>query len=265
MCRLIKALKWGSKNRCWLYTCMYVNCPWACSSRAQFGHSIPSWTFIYNSSVAVCFCWIASVGAQSHGCPVFGTDQSTGLSRSTEERVFLNFEAPSQCQGTVASWSFCHYRSEENDNSESSNSNSNSNNINGSPLYGAEFLVFRRSTTTSNIYELVAESKTSNLLPSSSVSDFSCLTVEASQSFEIQENDVVGACVWNQGTDVRPLYVVGDTNDNSANQRLYHYGGSNDCTNSQLQNISTTHNDFQQKSEWKLHLYANTGNGDFWF
>ena len=54
-------------------------------------------------------------------------------------------------------------------------------------------MVYRRSDLTSDRYVPVAGSITSQLLGSVEFSPFSCMTVNAAQRFEIQENDIVGA------------------------------------------------------------------------
>ena len=127
--------------------------------------------------------------------------------------------------------------------------------------FGAKFMVYRRSNPTSDSYVPVVGSIMSNLLRSTDLgSSFRCRTITATQRFEIQENDIVGACVWDQG-DVHPLYLIGDTNDNNANQKLYQYDRSSydDCTSVQIGNVDTGRSDFRQRDEWKLHLYAITG------
>lgn len=192
----------------------------------------------------------SSVGAQSGSCPVFGTDQSSSLTRSREERIFLNFEAPSQCRGNVTSWSFCHYRSTTGDDDEEEDNEQ----------YGAKFVVYRRATPTSDIYEPVAGSVKSELLRYRDVgANFRCRTSTVTAT-EIQENDIVGACVWDRG-NVNPLYLIGTGVTNGNLQKLYQYDRSDydDCTETQLGSVDTANSNFQLRNEWKLHLYANIG------
>lgn len=182
-------------------------------------------------------------------CPIFGTDQPSILSKSTKERLFFNFEAPSQCRGNVTSWSFCYYRSASGDDDDDDEQ------------FGAKFMVYRRATPTSDTYQPVAGSNMSQLLSYNDArAIFRCMTVVVPQRFEIQENDVVGACVWDRGS-VNPLYLIGDTNDNEANQKLYQYDmrDYDDCTIEQLGSVDTADSDFRLRDEWKLHLYAITG------
>jgi len=119
-------------------------------------------------------------------------------------------------------------------------------------------VVYRRSET--GLYESVPGSITEVILTQSEVSMFRCRTMTVSQSFEIQENDVVGACVWNQG-EVNPLYLVGDTGDNTANERLYQYNRRNteNCDISRIASINTARTDIMLRSQSKLHLYITTG------
>ena len=149
----------------------------------------------------------------------------------------------------MTAWRFCYYDSRPSDDDDEDDQ------------FGAKFMVYRRSNPTSDSYVPVAGSIMSNLLRFRDLSSsFRCRTITATQRFEIQENDIVGACVWDQG-DVHPLYLIGDTNDNNANQKLYQYDRSSydDCTSAQIGNVDTGHSDFRQRDEWKLHLYAITG------
>lgn len=184
--------------------------------------------------------------AQSNTCPVFGTDQSSSLSRSREERVFLNFEAPSQCRGNLTSWGYCHYDSQVDDDDDEE--------------YAAKFIIYRRSSLTSDIYIPVSGSITTTVLSHNAVSRFRCRDETLTQTFEIWENDVIGACIMDKG-NINPLYLIGDTNNDNANQRLYQFdrGGYDDCMPSQINSIDTSNSDFVQRSEWNLHLYANIG------
>ena len=188
----------------------------------------------------------SSARSQAAGvCPVIGTgtDLPTSLSRSTEERIFLNFEAPSQCRGNVTSWTYCHY-----DSSQTS--------CRAPCQYGAKFIVYRRSSSNDDTYEPVPGSVTTKILFDDDVSGFRCRTEEVDQSFEIQENDVVGACVWDQN-QINPLYLVGTSG--SEDQNLYQFNRRNyeDCTDMQLSSVDTMHLDFRRRAQHRLHLYVN--------
>ena len=197
---------------------------------------------------------IASARSQDTGvCPVIGTDLPTSLSRSTEERIFLNFEAPSQCRGNVTSWTYCHYDSQSNDDDCEEDDDDEP------PCrYGAKFIVYRRHSPTSNIYEPVAGSVTEKILLHNDVPNFRCRTETLARRFEIRENDVISACVWDDGP-INPLYLVGDSF--STNQNLYQYdrSGYDDCRTSQIGSVNTTRSDFRQRARYRLHLYVNIG------
>jgi hypothetical protein len=191
------------------------------------------------------------VGAQTGGCPTFGTDQAAALSRSREERIFLNFEAPSQCRGNVTSWEVCYYNSRTGDDDDDDDD----------IRYGAKLMIYRRESPSSAVYRPVAQSIKSVQLRYNDVGrSFRCMTMTVAQVFEIRENDVVGACVWDKG-DVNPLYLIGDTRDSAASQHLYQYDRSSydDCTSGQIGTVDVSRSDFIRQRELKLHLYANTG------
>ena len=102
----------------------------------------------------------------------------------------------------MTAWQFCYYDSRISDDE--------------GDQYGAKFMIYRRLDPTSDRYLPVAGSiMTQMLAPNEVRSDFSCKTVAATEMFEIQENDIVGACVRNQG-NVNPLYLIGDTADDNA-------------------------------------------------
>ncbi len=180
-------------------------------------------------------------------CPLFGTERESSIRRSTEERIFLNFEAPSQCKGNVTSWRFCYYRTADDD-------------YDNGDDFGAMFIIYRRMSPTSDIYVPVTGSITSKILEYRDLSSFDCLDEPVTNTFEIQENDIVGACIWDKGS-INPLYLVGDTNSNNNNQKLYQLDkrGYDDCTPSQIGSVDTDDNDFTLRDEHILHLYANIG------
>ena len=182
-----------------------------------------------------------TVSSQSDTCPTFGTDE-TSISRSREERIFLNFEAPSQCRGSVTSWNYCHYESRDGNKEQ----------------YGAKLLVYRRSSATSDDYVQVAGSVTELILLNNDVREFDCGTIALTQPFEIQENDIIAACVWNEGA-INPLYLVG--NGASTDQYLYQYdrGMREKCKANHLQSVDTGHNDFTLRRNFRLHLHADIG------
>ena len=189
--------------------------------------------------------------------PLFGTQRESSISRSTEERIFLNFEAPSQCKGNVTSWRFCYYRP------------STDNVHGGGDDFGAMFIIYRRMSPTSDIYVPVTGSITSKILEYRDLSSFGCLDEPVTNTFldepvtnpiEIRENDIIGACIQDRGS-INPLYLVGDTNSNSNNQKLYQLdkSGYEDCRFFQTGSVNTADSDFRLRDEHILHLYANIG------
>jgi hypothetical protein len=168
-----------------------------------------------------------------------------------KQGVFLNFEAPSQCRGFVSSWEFCHYTSGS---------------AGDDVQYRARIIVYRRTSSVSGAYEAVAESVTDIVLPYSEASiGFRCLKENLTESFEILENDVIGACIRNQPTQsAGPLYLIGEDQDQStADQKLYHFDRPNWqwCTDVQIMTINTESTSFSliQVPRSRLHLYANIG------
>jgi len=62
--------------------------------------------------------------------------------------------------------------------------------------------------------------------------------------------------------NIYPLYLVGDTNDDAQNQRLYQFdqSGYDDCLPDQhLNSIDATSSSFVRRNRWILHLHANIG------
>ena len=225
--------------------------------------------------------------AQSDTCPVFGTDQSSSLSRSTEARIFLNFESPSQCRGNVTSYRYCFYGStipdgdsdgpslSPGDNDGDSDGDSDGDNTDNSgnsrrkrssdDKYGARLMIYRRSTPNSAAYTPVPGSIRTLSLMRNEVGGFECRDEIIPRGFEIQENDVVGACVMDTESvnpeSVNPLYLIGDTDNNSANYSLYQMNrsGFDDCTDIQIGYVDTGRSDFRRRRRSVLYLHANIG------
>ena len=125
--------------------------------------------------------------------------------------------------------------------------------------YGAKLLVYRRSSATSDDYIQVAGSVTELVLPNATVTgNFRCANTAPTQPFEIQENDIIAACVWDDGA-INPLYLVGD--GASTSESLYQSDRRNneDCTASVLASVDTTDSTFRLRGNSRLHLFANIG------
>ena len=185
-------------------------------------------------------------------CPSFGTDQSSRLSKSSEERIFMNFEAPSQCTGNVTSWRFCYYRNINDDFDEISNSRD----------FEAVFLIYRRESMTSDNYVTVVGSVREKALQWSVVqsSRFTCMdeVLSPEEYFEIQQNDIVGACIKDVGSDY-PLLLVGTSSGSNFQTYQLDRRGYQDCTSVRTNIVDTSHSSFRQRSTSTLHLFANIG------
>lgn len=179
---------------------------------------------------------------------MFGTDQSTALSRSTLERIFLNFEAPSQCRGNVTSWRFCFYEPTDDD-------------YDNNDDFGAKFIIYRKESPTSSNYLPVPGSIREKIIDYRDIrSSFGCMEEILGQDdeFEIQENDVLAACIWDKSS-VNPLYLLG--RNNNLNEKLYQVDrrGYDDCTTAQISTVDTSHSKFTLRDNYKLHLYVDVG------
>lgn len=121
-------------------------------------------------------------------------------------------------------------------------------------------MIYRRNSPTSDFYTPVPGSIRTLDLSHRVANTFRCRTEALPGGIQIQENDIVGACVKDRG-DVSPLYLVGDTNDNSNNFNLYQVdrSGFDDCRDSQIGSVDTGHSNFIPRREFILHVYANIG------
>ncbi len=182
-------------------------------------------------------------------CPTFGNDKISRLERSNNRKIFMNFESPAQCPGNVTSWRFCYYRNLDNRFEAISNNRE----------FSALFVVYRRHNDT---YIPVPGSVREKKIEWEVVreSSFHCTneTLQPSEYFEIQENDIVGACIKDTG-DVDPLLIVGTSSE--SNYYTYQWDRPNfeNCLNSQYYDVDSSHKDFKLRSTSVLHLYANIG------
>ena len=174
--------------------------------------------------------------SQSQSCPVFGTNRQP-TSRSTQERLFMNFDAPSQCNGTVTSWNYCYYRPNRRADDD---------------ILGVKFLVYRQNTSTS-LFHPVPNSVFTLTVNYGSLNVSGCQSVmlNSSQQFQIQMNDVISACIIDC-QNLHPLYVTTldyfpDFNyqvDSSEYER---------CTDQQLDTIDTTRLRIRRRNMLLLH------------
>ena len=164
--------------------------------------------------------------------------------------MFLNFGAPAQCSGTVTSWRYCSYnRYLQDDECEDAES------------YTSKFLVYRQ--TGNSTYEPVPGSTRSVTISLRCPRDggFRCReeTLDLNDQFNIQENDIIAACLIDySSTD--PLRIVGEESSGSSRQ-VYQYNVNNYqwCRSSQLDTIDVQNSAFTENGGvFRLHLYAET-------
>ena len=195
---------------------------------------------------------VTAQGEFSNMCPVAGGDNQTRLRQSTRERLFMNFGAPAQCNGTVTSWRYCSYNRYMEDDDECDDRES----------YTSVFMVYRQ--TGPSTYELVPGSMKDVTIELRCPRDggFRCreetLRTEAEQ-FEIQQNDIVAACL-RDTSSTNPIRIVGEDRT-GASGHVYQFNAPNyeRCTASQVQTIDTQNSAFTlNNGEFRLHLYAAT-------
>ena len=182
-------------------------------------------------------CIFIGVISQSLSCPVFGTNRQP-TSRSTQEKLFMNFDAPSQCNGTVTSWNYCYYRSSFRRSDD---------------LLGVKFLAYRQNAST-DLYHPVPNSVFTLTVNYGSLNASGCQSVmlNSSQQFQIEINDVISACIIDY-LNLHPLYVTTYV----SNPREFNYQVNLDqyerCTDQQLDTIDTTQSSIRRRNVLLLH------------
>lgn len=209
-------------------------------------------------------------GSSPGVCPLLGSNFHTQFSQSNRARLFMNFGAPAQCNGTVTSWHYCSYNeyihcdddADDDDDYDDDDDDDDSDGSCRSQHYTSKFLVYRQ--TGPSTYQPTPGSTKLVTLSLTVPSDggFQCRNISLSQpeQFIIQKNDIVAACLMdNRSTN--PIRIVGEQNSGPSKQ-VYRYNADNyeDCTVSQLQtiNINTQDGTFLQSIKYRLHLYAET-------
>ncbi len=130
---------------------------------------------------------------------------------SSSDGLFLNVRSPSQCHGNVTQWRFCFQRS-------STRSNE------------VQFMVFRQNGRTPT-YDRVEGSHM--VFQESNLPIRECRSIDANQAFEIKPNDIVAACLKNQG-NTDPLRVTSF----SMHEALQITSISNDCVDDDLNSLN---------------------------
>ena len=183
-------------------------------------------------------------------CPLLGSDIQSQFSQSNKERIFINFGAPAQCNGTVTSWRYYSYNRYQEEDDE----------CDDREYYTSKFLVYRQ--TGSSTYQPVPGSTKSVTIslrcPSHGGFRSRSVTLSQSEQFSIQQNDIVAACLIDSGS-TNPLRIVGEGSSQSGSGQVYQYdvSGYQSCTTTELQSIDTQNPDFTSRNGiYRLHLYA---------
>ena len=179
--------------------------------------------------------------ALNSSCPVFGSDVTQQLKDYGQRSLFLNFQTPSQCSGTVIGWNFCFFRNQRSI---------------GETLT-ATVRVYRRQNDS--IYLEVPNSQKNINIISESLQVFTCMSLplKITEYFQIQENDIVAAYVPPKKYNIRALKVIGyDSSVKSLTYKTTNMVRSM-CTSPNLAvvNVST----FRVESISMIHLYAQLG------
>ena len=179
---------------------------------------------------------IGGINCQTHSCPLFGDDRRYSLGRvSTLTRLFMNFDAPSQCSGTVTQWNYCYLLSGDRD-----------------KTFGVKFMVYRERDVA-EVYNVVPGSNYTLLRSYSQLEGQECGTVELSlsQQFQIRPNDIISACI-----------ILDDVNDierltiNSNGGRARQFAVDQKCLDDELRTIDAGPGGINSQNARRLHLYA---------
>lgn len=192
---------------------------------------------------------VAAQGSSSDTCPLLGSKIEQPVSQSSRERLFMNFGAPAQCNGTVTSWRYCYYNRYPDDECDDAES------------YRSVFLVYRKFGGSTSTYIPVLESRRSVRITLRCPRDggFRCreVTLSRSEQFTVQQNDIIAACLPSVGS----IRVVGEQSSGpSVGVYQYDASGFAQCSDSQLPVVLA---DASQSSiftlnrgRFRLHLYA---------
>ena len=139
-----------------------------------------------------CFL-LDGINCQTYSCPLFGDDREYSGVALRLARLFMNFDAPSQCSGTVTQWNYCYNLSGDRD-----------------KTFGVKFMVYRESDVA-EVYNVVPGSNYTLLRSYSQLQGQDCGTVELSSSerFHIQPNDIISACIMvDEDNDIQRLFIA---------------------------------------------------------
>ena len=199
----------------------------------------------------VLFSPACTLRVESQRQHTIGSDITTPFSQSRDERLFMNFGAPAQYNGTVTSWRYCSYNRYLQGDSDSSYDD-DSRSGGGRQVYTSAFLVYRQNGRSTQYAPVPGSTKYVTItLRSSRDGGFQCreATLSQAEQFNVQLNDVVAACL----LDTSPIRVVGRSSSGSS--KVYRYS-SERCTSGRFQTVDSNNRNFGLSSQSILHLYA---------
>ncbi len=156
--------------------------------------------------------WIGT--AIPNTCPQFGNEFHPE-SYSSSDGLFLNVKSPSQCHRNVTEWKFC-YRSGST-----------------SRTYEVQFMLFRQIGSTQTYNRVTNSYKVYRRRGPPLVACTSISFIDPGEIFEVQPNDIIGACLRDQGS-THPLRVTIE----SPNEALHVTSINDDCRDNDLQSLN---------------------------
>ena len=214
-----------------------------------------------------------TVTGQENQCTTrsIGTDRGTN-NVNRDDYFYLNTAAPSDCWGTITSFSYCYYAPRESQRSSSS-------------LYRTNFGVYRPSmeggarvyTLVSGVFTLersqaqvdreldfVDKRRRRSVRDTDGArfkreydNDDECLDLSFNEPVTVNPGDVLGACVFDPpGSSVYPLDVVRSAS--SSDELLRADSGSSGCTDTAVPS-SITSSSLSTRTSRVLHLHATIG------
>ena len=150
----------------------------------------------------------------------------------------MNFDAPSQCSGTVTQWNYCYLLDGGSDDDD---------------IFGAKFMVYRESDVA-EVYNIVPGSSFTLLRSKLQLLGGDCETVELSSSerFQIQPSDLISACIIvDDDRDIERLNIV-STSGSEARQ----FNRDRRCLADELRTIDAGTGGINSPSARRLHLHA---------
>lgn len=187
---------------------------------------------------SIFFCSIAAVIGltQQDSCPTFGSDTRTQDNTRTDSGLVINFGDPAQCSGSITAWNYCFNLPSREDSDRS---------------YSARFVVYRREQNDSNVYWRVEGSVTNVELSNQTERGQFCreLTPDGT-GVRIQRNDLIGACLYGNSQQRRPLDIVSMSQGTG---QVYLSTQYRDCLDEDIDMVDVTERNFENR-DWILHL-----------